>query len=228
MENPHHIHLYGNNDMRIAGLLLIISFCLSCTHAYRYCNCETTDSTLKAYNDVLNELIEQQFYNFYLGEDEEQIFKALTQENPDTARIKQRMIQLQNHLFQDSARFAVIYLDTLMRPRFDRLPPAVIFAGDQQSIIGNLNKSQKKYAAENFTLCTAKIKAISEAATDSTQWIIGKVSLSEISFNKTHDKGLLYYEYHCGGLCGKGAMLIIEKDHNNRWHIVKTVRRWIA
>jgi hypothetical protein len=58
-------------------LLLIMCLLLSCTRTYKYCNCATTNGQLKAYNDVLNELVEQHFYNFYLGEDEEEVFDYL-------------------------------------------------------------------------------------------------------------------------------------------------------
>jgi hypothetical protein len=211
--------------MRITGLLLMMFLCLSCTRTYKYCNCETTDGQLKAYNDVLNELIEKHFYNFYLGEDEERIFKAYTQENADTAKINQMVIRLQNNLFEDSLRFATIYLDTLIKPAFDQLPSDMVIEGNQQAIIDQLNSSQQQYAPADFTLCTAKMKAISQLETDTNKWIIGKISLSEISFNTAQDKGLLYCEYHCGYLCGKGELLMIAKDHN-RWHIIKTKNMW--
>jgi hypothetical protein len=214
----------------------------SCVHEYKYCHCETTDEQLRAYNDVLNELVERRFYNFYLGKDEEKIFKAYVDKPEDTARLRAEVIQLQNEIYGDTSRFCILYMDTLLRPSFGNLTYyetdtneyAAKFiniissiSNNKQAIIDSLNEKQTTYTADSFLLCSSKIVAIGDAQRSPSNCIIGKVSLSKLFLNVEKNKGVLYYEFECGFLCGKGELLFIEKS-NGRWHISKSLRSWIS
>jgi hypothetical protein len=38
---------------------------------------------------------------------------------------------------------------------------------------------------------------------------------------------LIYVEYHCGGLCGEGALFLVRRD-GGRWRTARRVRYWIS
>src|SRR5689334_14261817 len=87
---------------------LIIFLCIfSCKPEYKSCEIKTKDVYLKAYNDILNEIIVQRSYNRYLGPDD------------DSNLINDKIIRLHNKIFHDTSRFCTIYIDTLLRPAFN-------------------------------------------------------------------------------------------------------------
>jgi hypothetical protein len=214
----------------------------SCIHEYKYCNCGAADEQLRAYNDVINELVERRFYNFYLGKDEERVFKVYVDKPADTAKLREEIIGLQNEIYGDTSRFCTLYLDTILRHGFENLKDyetdtgeystqfkniISLISNNKQAIIDSLNETQTKYSSANFSLCSSRIVSIGDAYTKSFNCIIGKISLSKLFLNEERNKGVLYYEFRCGGLCGKGELLLIEKS-NGRWHIYKSLRSWIS
>jgi hypothetical protein len=229
--------------MRVFLFLIFFLPCLaSCVHEYKYCNCETADEQLSAYNDVINELVERRFYNFYLGTDEERIFKMYVEKPADTNRFRAEIIRLQNEIYRDTSRFCTLYLDTILRPGFEKLKYYETDTGEysaqfldiistvsnnKQAVIDSLNKRQTKYTVAHFSLCSSRIVEIGDVHKSSSKCIIGKVSLSKLIFNGEKNKGVLYYEFECDGLCGKGELLFIEKS-NGRWHIYKSLRSWTS
>ena len=55
--------------MKRLYLLILILFFVSCEPEFKQCEIETNDTILKAYNDILNEIITRQTFNQYLGQD---------------------------------------------------------------------------------------------------------------------------------------------------------------
>jgi hypothetical protein len=221
---------------------MIIMILSSCNYNYKVCNCNSADEEVKIYNDILTELVENHFYNRYLGKDEEEIFNEYIADKPDTAKIKKREIQLQNKLFNDTARFCNIYLDTIYRPyfnkwtyyqndtsRYARETKDLIssFSTDGQSVIDSLNNMKLGLKPNDFQLCTSKVLSIKDLQTQKEKCYIGVVSFSRLFLNKTKTKGLLYCNFRCGGLCGKGNLLIIEKV-DNRWIIKEARMTWVS
>lgn len=221
--------------------LIAILLLTACSSNYYECPCNTADSRLKAYHDIITELVEQRFYNYYLGEDEERLFQLVCKDYEDTTVIQRETIRLQNKLFKDTARFATLYIDSLRRPYFDSLSYYLkdtmafshtliklfgTYADDKQQVIDSLNYSRMPYKSGDFSFCTFRVKSIADTAYKPVA-IIGKLSLSGIVFNKTGDKGLIYYEFHCGWLCGKGGLLKIKKDHD-KWKIEQDITTWVS
>jgi len=229
--------------MRILFFLIFsLTGLTSCVSEYRYCRCESTDEKLSAYNDVINELVERRFYNFYLGKDEERLFKAYAENPADTDRLRGEIIRLQNEIYGDTSMFCTLYLDTLLRSRFENLTYYKSDTGEyseqfihiisaisnnHQAIIDSLNERQKKYSSTDFSLCSSRMVPIGNADDSSYKCIIGRISISKLFFNEENNKGLLYYEFNCGLLCGKGELLLIAKS-NGRWHIHQSLRSWIS
>jgi hypothetical protein len=221
-------------------VLFILATVLACKPTYKKCNCESNNEELKAYSEVLNDLIEHSFYNLYLGPDEEKIFKAYAEAPADTVKINREVIQLQNKLFGDTGRFCIVYLDTTSI-KFNQLSgtqkDTSVFAMQLRKIIqevtdlslslyDTIGSVQTTYLPQDFNLCTAKMKMLPKSRSDSNVCTIGKVRLSKIFFNPTKDRGIMYYEFICGGLCGHGDIIVIEKL-KGRWNISKCKMIWI-
>jgi len=54
----------------------------------------------------------------------------------------------------------------------------------------------------------------------------GLFTLSEIIFNKQHDRALVSYSFVCGELCGQGRLLLLKKV-GGKWKIHKTCQEWL-
>jgi len=55
----------------------------------------------------------------------------------------------------------------------------------------------------------------------------GLLTLSEISFNKKHNRALVRYSFVCGELCGYGNVLVLRKV-GAKWKIHKTCEGWVS
>lgn len=55
----------------------------------------------------------------------------------------------------------------------------------------------------------------------------GLVKLSEIRFNASHDKAVVWYGFTCGGLCGNGGTVILEKK-DGVWRRKATCSVWMS
>jgi hypothetical protein len=57
--------------------------------------------------------------------------------------------------------------------------------------------------------------------------VIGTLTISRISFNKSMTVGYFYYDVYCGMECGWSDLIKIEKK-NGKWIIVKYLASWIS
>jgi len=55
----------------------------------------------------------------------------------------------------------------------------------------------------------------------------GLLTLSEIIFNKKHNRALVSYNFVCGELCGYGNVLVLTKV-GEKWKIYKTCEGWVS
>lgn len=218
----------------------IILLQITCGQRVRNCDCRAPDERLTAYNEILEELLEKRFYNFYLGEEAEKLLLRYSGHNNDTAAEKKEILKQRNKLFGDTSRFGVLYLDTALRPCFSPvsvyraskdpcsqsfLQAISSFSDQPEYIIDSLNHLQQTYRAAEFKSCFAMIRSIREI--DTSRFCVGMVKLSAICFGKQHTRGILYYEFHCGWLCAKGEVLVIERK-NGRWRIVNGYAKWFS
>jgi hypothetical protein len=227
---------------KIVLIILTTLILSSCHYDYQLCNCNSKDEKIKLYNDILNELIEHHFYNLYLGTENKKIFNEYVSTSSDTAKIRRDLIRLQNSLYNDTVRFCNIYLDTVFRPAFNQWTYfqtdtgryaketknlISTFSKDGQSVIDSLNSIQLSLKPSDFKLCTSKILSLRDFKSQKGKCSIGIVSFSKAFLDKTKTKGLLYCNFHCGKLCGKGELLVINYV-NNRWMINKTILTWVS
>jgi hypothetical protein len=55
----------------------------------------------------------------------------------------------------------------------------------------------------------------------------GLLTLSEIIFNKKHNRALVSFSFVCGELCGYGNVLVLTKV-GEKWKIYKTCEGWVS
>lgn len=148
----------------------------------------------------------------------------------DTARIELEFIKAHNDLFNNPSKFCTLYLDTLARPQFYfdsiRFEQDIEFktlitkhTDNPRAAVDSLNGLQKRYSPADFALCTAKIDRMENLRPDST-CSFGRLRLSKIILNDKRDKGLLFYDWHCGsiGLCGHSGIIEFIKG-TKKWEI---------
>jgi len=223
--------------LRLLSPIMIIFVICSCKREYKKCHCNSTNEEIKAYSEILNEIIDHRSYNYYLRKDEEGIFKDYVAHREDTSRIDREVIRLQNKLFNDTARFCKLYLDTAVNKKFRSWTYGIKDSGefgnkvrnavrevsdDPQSVFNVVRSAQTKYLPKDFTLCTSKMQLYVHQKYDCNPCCIGIIRLSNIFFNPAKNKGLLYYEF--AGMYG--SVLVIEKI-NGKWEIKSSIRTWM-
>ena len=227
---------------KVIVLIAAILAMSSCRREYRLCNFQTADKYLKAYNDILNEIIVHSTYRYYLGKDEEQIFERTAKTPSDSASIEADVIHLHNNLFADTARQCTILLDTILKSKFrpwthflndttsfgNKIKDAVnTFSHNGQTVIDSLNSIQTQYKYDDFRVCVAKIRSIKSYKTETPNCYIGKIALSKFVFNQAADKAILYYEFVCGELCGYGRIIVCDK-RGDYWQITGSIPCWFS
>lgn len=210
--------------------MLALCFTACKRYEYKVCDFHSDNEQTLLYNQILNELVETQFYTGYLGNDAQKVWDMHINDE-DSTDIKREIINIQNKIFKDSNRFCYVYLDTIMKPTFysqeyflkgateySKNTVALFrsFSNDLQAVIDSLNTHQKMLKASDFQLCTSKVMSLTEE--DSTHCVVGKISFSKVFLSKTKDKGLLFIDFYCGPLCGYESLLVIEKI-NSRWTV---------
>ncbi|SHL68445.1 hypothetical protein SAMN05444266_104393 [Chitinophaga jiangningensis] len=216
----------------ICAALLLVS-CSPST--YKPCPCDTKDVYLRAYQDIIVELVEQKLNWYYLGEYSDELekkyFGHTLYEEADWEGLKEDMIKAQHKLYNDSARFVDLYLDTLkphlnaevfMKEEYPKNLDTLKyyfqeFPHTTQEIIDSLNTSQTDYQPSDFKLCTFRMQPLGATIDTSKPWI-GKLRLSKLVLDKAQRKGLLYYSFRCGRTCGRDALLLITND-GTTWKI---------
>jgi hypothetical protein len=58
---------------------------------------------------------------------------------------------------------------------------------------------------------------VAEAVSD------GTLGLSRVGFDRGGNRALVTVTYNCGGLCGEGGMLVLERDGSGHWRQTATV-----
>lgn len=53
------------------------------------------------------------------------------------------------------------------------------------------------------------------------------IGLSHAGFTRDYHWAILYRTYHCGGLCGAGAFLLLERNGNDTWRVRQSVAAYI-
>jgi hypothetical protein len=78
-----------------------------------------------------------------------------------------------------------------------------------------LNQIQTRHAGHDFGPCSSRIKTFKKNKSDTTECVFGLLKISKIIINKSHSEGLMYYDWHCGDLCGHSGLILSVKDEIN-------------
>ena len=97
------------------------------------------------------------------------------------------------------------------------------FSSAWESVADTIALSQTKYTGDNFRLCTSKVVPGSRFY----ECDIGVVAFSKVFLNENKTKGVLYYEYMCGGKCGMGEIILVELVEEH-WKIKEVHQLWIS
>lgn len=221
----------------------------SCKTEYKKCSLKTNDVYLAAYNDILNEIIVRGTFNRYLGENEERVFKMYREvyENGSECsnkmkKVDDEVIRLHNKMFGDTSQFCSIRLANKLKFSLSslnyngadtnklilRLRNLIAeFPVDKQPIFNALCSPQVKYGASDFKCCIAKIIDYKDLGNSTSKCYIGSISFSSLVLNREKNRGLLYYEFRCGGLCGYGCLISIKKV-GSFWTIYQSADTWVS
>lgn len=111
----------------------------------------------------------------------------------------------------------------------------------QDAILGLLKTSTQKIKIKSFVDPTFNLKPISKRKFISflkqdinngwnqidkkfqSNWV---VEFSDVSFSGNY--AAVYYGYYCGGLCGLGQLLVLEKKESANWVVISTINLWMS
>lgn len=101
-------------------------------------------------------------------------------------------------------------------PTVHRLDPSLVVAG-RIELVDSAHQSEK--VRENDPSKTMREgKGVDRAVSDA--FASGLLSLSEIAFDKEHNKALMSFSFFCGKLCGNGAVVMLKRVGRN-WKVTK-------
>jgi hypothetical protein len=186
----------------IIGLLMGFS----CVNESKNDVSRITDERLSIYNSILDDLVKNHFYNLYLGGDLDEL-KRKSNYDRDKPEYRIGLENLRRLVESDTSMQSTICLGHELRfIKFTQLSNeglsnSVNFItglskhlGDSlinnQGIYDSLISPQKQFFPSDFQPSSFKVKT--------ADCSIGDISFSNIFLNKLGDRGLLYYEFHCG------------------------------
>ena len=218
----------------------MFSILAACKPDKKICEFMSENEELLIYNNILTDLIENRMHGRYLGAKEEEIREKYYYnniQNHDTARMDIEFIKAHNSIFGRPSKFCTIYLDTVTRRKFFydsvRFEQDIKFktllsqyTNNPRAAVDSLNGLQQRYSPNDFGLCTARIEKLENSKNDSAACTFGRLRLSKIVLNDKKDKGIMFYDWHCGtmGLCGHSGIIEFIKG-TKRW-VIKDFQYW--
>lgn len=220
--------------------ILILIICLACVKEKNK-RIIYTDQDLQLYNDVFTHLIRYDTYHSVLNDNEvwpliqkylhndkvidtatynREIEKMFVEIEFDTS--KQKSIALNvKFLMENKESFDFLLTDT-SKFNLDFKNLVSTFSNNAQIIFDTIGLPQVKYNYKDFYSPYCKIGP-------SAKYIGGDIgfSFSKIYYNKKHSKAILYYDFYCGGKCGKGEFLFLINTFEG-WKITSRYMAWIS
>jgi hypothetical protein len=53
-------------------------------------------------------------------------------------------------------------------------------------------------------------------------------AFSPVAYSADRRSAALYYEFHCGGLCGEGNVVLLALAPDGRWHVKVVLQLWVS
>jgi len=203
---------------------------------------------MEVYNDILNDLIENYFYNRFLGENKIDLMrKYYFTKEIDSSTYINTIATLTKELKNDPSKRKTIFLKTNLKETSFTIDDFEFIRRSKhiddflknlrtEGIIDSLNRFNSRLKPSDFDLQLARIKefkkqkkvdisklSLKEIAKiyrqDPLRNEIGVFAFSKLFLNSSKDTGLLYYFFNCGPKCGVSAVLLFQKKAE-KWKIV--------
>lgn len=223
-------------------MLLSSLLITNCKEEMKNCVSQSTDTNVKLYNDLTDQLIPYFFREDYLGE--KRYFDSL-RVHDDDLYIEEKT-KAHNELFNHPEKFCNLYIDSTKNKNTD------FATGSNNFITGNTNfavdnpeaninyiKRRKEFLKEfssntdiikklstrssikanQFNLCTAKVLDLAEYDKHTNECEIGVVYFSEIVFDTSKKRALVFVDHRIKkDYYGRNAVFKLSL-HDNYWEI---------
>ncbi|WP_404984746.1 hypothetical protein ACI513_14800 [Chryseobacterium sp. M5] len=231
-----------NFKTKMFMILLSSLLITNCKEEMKNCVSQSTDTNVKLYNDLTDQLIPYFFREDYLGE--KRYFDSL-RVHDDDLYIEEKT-KAHNEIFNHPEKFCNLYIDSTKNKNTD------FATGSNNFITGNSNfavdnpeahinyiKRRKEFLKEfssntdiikklstrssikanQFNLCTAKVLDLAEYDKHTNECEIGVVYFSEIVFDTSKKRALVFVDHRIKkDYYGRNAVFKLSL-HDNYWEI---------
>lgn len=217
-----------NFKTKIVMILLSSLLITNCKEEMKKCVSQSTDTNVKLYNDLTDQLIPYFFREDYLGE--KRYFDSL-RVHDDDLYIEEKT-KAHNEIFNHPEKFCNLYIDSIKNKNTDfatgstednikyiqRNKDFFKDFSNSPDIIKNLSL-RSSIKANQFNLCTAKVLDLAEYDKHTNECEIGVVYFSEIVFDTSKKRALVFVDHHIKkDYYGRNAVFKL-RLHDNYWEI---------
>lgn len=201
---------------------------MNCKEEMKKCVSQSTDTNVKLYNDLTDQLIPYFFREDYLGE--KRYFDSLRVHNEDL--YIEEKTKAHNEIFNHPEKFCNLYIDSIKNKNTDfatgstednikyiqRKKDFFKDFSNSPDIIKNLSL-RSSIKANQFNLCTAKVLDLAEYDKHTNECEIGVVYFSEIVFDPSKRSALVFVDHRIKkDYYGRNAIFKL-RLHDNYWEI---------
>ena len=209
-------------------ILLSSLLITNCKEEMKSCVSQSTDTNVKLYNDLTDQLIPYFFREDYLGE--KRYFDSL-RVHDDDLYIEEKT-KAHNEIFNHPEKFCNLYIDSIKNKNTDfatgstednikyiqRKKDFFKDFSNSPDIIKNLSL-RSSIKANQFNLCTAKVLDLAEYDKHTNECEIGVVYFSEIVFDTSKKRALVFVDHRIKkDYYGRNAVFKL-RLHDNYWEI---------
>lgn len=217
-----------NFKTKIVMILLSSLLITNCKEEMKKCVSQSTDTNVKLYNDLTDQLIPYFFREDYLGE--KRYFDSL-RVHDDDLYIEEKT-KAHNEIFNHPEKFCNLYIDSIKNKNTDfatgstednikyiqRKKDFFKDFSNSPDIIKNLSL-RSSIKANQFNLCTAKVLDLAEYDKHTNECEIGVVYFSEIVFDISKKRALVFVDHRIKkDYYGRNAIFKL-RLHDNYWEI---------
>lgn len=217
-----------NFKIKIFMILLSSLLITNCKEEMKKCVSQSTDTNVKLYNDLTDQLIPYFFREDYLGE--KRYFDSL-RVHDDDLYIEEKT-KAHNEIFNHPEKFCNLYIDSTKNKNTDfatgstednikyiqRKKDFFKDFSNSPDIIKNLSL-RSSIKANQFNLCTAKVLNLAEYDKHTNECEIGVVYFSEIVFDTSKKRALVFVDHRIKkDYYGRNAIFKL-RLHDNYWEI---------
>lgn len=212
-------------------LTIILIVLLSCKQSRKETkvqehSIETKVDSLRIYNNVLNDLVDNYLYNEYLGKKAQYLMVDVFNKKIDSTTYLEKLNALKSKIIKNDSLKGRLYFDDAFNGyerdiKFLKFPKE--FDKDEVSLqISKRNHLQIDSLKSKLVM----LKKLSNKKVDTLKiFEVGELSLSKFILNKDKTRGMLYFSFVCGRKCGEGSLVLIKKEVG-KWKVQDTYNLW--